>query len=1337
MSTWRQFGSSQRDGIENPAAREEREREEELRRQAEEQRQQAEAAQQAQEEEQRRQERTYNPLEGLSEWLSADAVGPILGVVDQGLDAIGVQSDLQGDYAERAETANDNFMWSGRSREEVQQRFEEEANKWPHIVGSEAIRAVAGAPARVAEGVLDTGALIVDTLRTDRNPFADDYQRAKFDLGVNSPHTPVGRAAEGILSMVIAMRQINPRLPKALIGLGTGGKGLRGAIASGAVPGLIADFLLASPDSGNMSSLIRDLLPEDSGLRDSFLFALAVDEDDNPWAAKVKSMIEGGFIVGPLFDLILFGARGAARRVLRRGGTKEEALQAGLEEARRAGDAAASRNNVEVTAERRRWTQANETEMNTLLERERRLMVEEEGLAARGLADDDPFLSNLRLELEETRMSVRDLDNRIMQGYDPSDSSRAPHDRAATTSTANINRSVTQQVQLENAPIPPQVRSGNVPSNARVNQVTLGGSRHIITDAGYRLLNLGDSAEQLVRDTTRRTDLQGMAKSLGMTDDELVNHAARIVQNVRDADRAWNEPVADIADLLREQGALMQISGATDGTPSEVLTREGVVALKGLITDTANQIADLALNADQMGAIRAAGGNQVERLTDRLVSMLAFHKQAAVFHGGGLRAFNVTLDGDRGFLGRMFGGDSAELTMRQAREWAAKVNQLSRAGSPEAQEELDKLVRAMVLAGGDPTKQVNFMSQAIKMGTDSLMTGMYSSQLSGAATHGRNALGNTYSLLERPASVLLNGVLTGDRDKVTSALAGYHGIITGVQDAWQIARVTFRTGDPASSNLKFTIREAQTKAQIQQLKKAAIPGSSEERAAGFVEMLHNFHNGPFIQAPLRLLSSADDFFKHLNARQHFATSSMHKALKDGASPNDFNRLFDNYMSEFSKAVDPQTGRILDANLLDYAQRATFQQDPGTMINTLTSFLNQVPFGRIFVPYVRTPANLLAYAGEHTPGLARMFKSFKDAKLSGDAVRIAEAEGREAIGGMILSIAGIAAASGNVTGGGPVDLRERRVWEQTHRPYSVKIGNQWVSYQGIEPFQTIVAPIADLTGLAAMGSLDSSERIAAQIAYSIGSAIVDKSYLQGLSDVARALDPREMTPEGFTRGLLGTANNFIPYAAARRALSNSIDPYMKEVRGEIDRALNNALPGYKLSGTTKVDFLTGEEVESSSGGIWNANSPIKITPVNQDPIKDMLVDIRFEMGDLLKSGPSGIELNAEERRQLALEMHEGGVRTELERLMKQSWFKKSVKEWKDQGFRFVPDDENDRPRHYVAVSRIINGSRRRALDRISRDKNFDLGERLQQRRQEARRTRRGDYRAVEELQNMPN
>ncbi len=1299
-SSWREFGSSQRQGVEDPLERNKKD-EEERRRQQQQQRQ----AQELKKKQQEESARTRNPLQPVF-----DAVQQLPGVKE------GINIYQQAAAAQEQAVPQEKAF-------------------------REASRAVVKAPVNLIEGVLNTGELVKDTvvspLQKDptKNPFDKRYVQAVYDFKVEGPKTPVGKFAEGVLTFATGMSAAARVLPSAAIKLGTKGVGLKGAIAAGIVPGAVADFMLAKPNDGNLSNLVQNMVPEQ--YRDSFMFALATDKADNPWQARLKTVLEGG-VAGAAVDSLVWmlAGRRAAQSALKQGKTKDQAIAEGLKATEEA-KAAADKNNVRtIRQEGTRWSDAQQKEINSLLDKEQKLLEQEQTMRNAGLTDEDPQLQSVVRDLEDIRLSQAQLDDEIIRGYDPDDPGLMPHERSAYKEEVDVNQVVKQQLEVENGPIPNSARVPDAPSSFRTNISAHGGSDHILTDAAYRILNLDDEVEQYVRQTTRRTDLQNLAKSLGRSTDSIVSDAARIVQDVRDATRTWNEPTDNITDLLKKSGAMMEVRGATDGTSGDMLTREGVVALKALITDTSNQIFDLALNADKALEARLAGGNQFDRMVDRLVTMLGLHKQAAVFHGGGLQAFGLDLMSGINVRADA-ADDSVELTMRQAREWAAKVKELKRIGDPDAQEQLEKLVRAMALAGGNPTKAVNFTYIAAKLGVDELMSGMYNSILSGPITHLRNVIGNTYALVERPTSILLQGTLNNNESLRRSAMAGYHAIYSSVSEAWQVGLTSMRTGDSVNLNAKFVIEDAQALAGIERLKMAAQPGTAEERAAGFVEALYRFTHNPIISLPSRMMVGADDFFKTLNARQKVQTDAMFKAMSDSKSANDVDGLFQNYLQEFSRKIDPTTGRILDPTLLDYAERATFQQDPGGVTNSIANALNSIPLGvgRIFVPFIRTPANILAYAGQHTPGLARFLTQYKEAVRAGDELLIAELKGREAIGTMTVGLVGMAALNGLVTGNGPVDAEERAIWlNRGYRPMSLKVGDNWISYQPIEPLATIMASVADIAMLANMGAADAAERAAGQVAFAIAAAVTEKSYLAGLAGLSEMLDPRNMTADGVTKGILNTANNFLPYAGARRMLANAIDPYMKEVDGELKRALNAALPGYKLLGPTKVDFLTGEEVESSAGGLYNAISPIRYAKMGEDKVKDMLVDINYEMKDVIKTGPMGVELTGEQRRMLSQEMYRNGVRSRLERLMSQDWFKESLSDWKARGLSF--SSESNRPRHYEAVQRIINQSKDSAFRSMER-KDPGFAEMVREARQEKVKFRRGVYDQVTDLTNYPN
>ena len=71
----------------------------------------------------------------------------------------------------------------------------------------------------------------------------------------------------------------------------------------------------------------------------------------------------------------------------------------------------------------------------------------------------------------------------------------------------------------------------------------------------------------------------------------------------------------------------------------------------------------------------------------------------------------------------------------------------------------------------------------------------------------------------------------------------------------------------------------------------------------------------------------------------------------------------------------------------------------------------------------------------------------------------------------------------------------------------------------------------------------------------------------------------------------------------------MNPYMQEFNNQWDRTLYSATGGLVGDTATRYDFITGEPVRSTSGGI-NALLPIKINQKKQDPVKQALFDIEF-------------------------------------------------------------------------------------------------------------------------------
>ena len=1176
-----------------------------------------------------------------------------------------------------------------------------EALAGPAGVAREATKTIAKGFTSVAEGVLNVGTQAALDLTVNQGREKDEYIRAAYDFGVN-PKTQVGQAGAKILGFIIGARAASKALgPVGKLGTKPMPAGLKGGakvaakakrlVTEGLVPGAVADFILTDPREGNISSAIQDLVPEQ--YRDNVAFALAAKEDDNPWVNRLKSVFEGGPLnaAGNGIAALIFGNK-AAQAVKAMGGSEDEALAAGV---KAAADKSEELMKADVKAqelERVRWTDAQEQEMLSLQSREQSI---QDRLA--GLDPEDEVAIKLNEELDQVRLAQADLENTIFEGANPNLKYEEWESQAAIRTEPDINKVVAQQIELEGGYTRPQGETGFVPGK----QISHGASGKVFTDAQLRIMNLSEGAEKVIKDQFKKVDFKKIARQAGRTVDQVIAESTRIYTDFYDALKSYDDLVTE-GDLIKK---LSEVGGTLTSPKGVFPTPEGNIAVKAIVSDLSNQIYDIAYRADELDLAQLGNANNFDRLIDRFTGLLEIYKAGAQYQGGGLAAYKIKIGsdspGEAAEAMREFETEDA-LSIRDIRNWAGKIKEAYRRGDPDAQDQFRALVKAMVLAGGDPSKTISFGRTAIEIFGKNQMGVFYNSILSGTKTMIRN-LSAAYRLVEAPTSIMMTGARKGDVALIRSGMAGLHAITTSTNEAFAVAARTWKTGIPQTWTPKMVVDQAETAAMIESMEKMAST-PTEEMAVGFLK--GHMQMARWFDFPSKILMSTDDFLKTILVRQRIAEQSMYKALNESKDPLDVAGKVKKYMDEYSKFIDPQTGRVKDAGLQKYAEIGTFQDDPGIGINSLSMFLENMPFvgpvGKIVVPFLRTPANILRYQLEHTPLIGRYAGEYNAVKLSGDELRMAEYEGREMIGAVTLAIGAGLAANEMITGNLPADPRERARWRTLGiRPRSVKIGNKWVSYNTLEPLNNILAASADIVMLAKTGlNEDWVEQLGGQLSLAIAASITEKSYFAGLEALAAFANPNElMTGDTVLRGMLQTGNNMVPLAGTRRAFANALDPYMREFDNEFQKAAAAAIPFYSWTLPEKINVLTGEPLKNPNGGPWNALVPFETSPDNKDPVAKMLMEAEYNWSDTLDVAPSGYRMTAEEKSFIRNEMANNGLRQELDTLRKQSWFKSDMANWKKRTLGDIGTDREQWPNFYKAIDQAWKGSVNRAFAKM--------------------------------------
>lgn len=886
---------------------------------------------------------------------------------------------------------------------------------------------------------------------------------------------------------------------------------------------------------------------------------------------------------------------------------------------------------------------------------------------------------------------------------------------------------------------------------------TMGKSPSVFTDAFYKIISTSADVTKdtikVIRKTASDMDLREISKAAGRSINEVVTDAARFIENFRAADKAAGDASIgggeEFKQLLRDQN--LTKTTTEGGVTKELLNAQGIIAAKTIITDTANQIYTLAKSMDELFAAGRNPGNQIDRLVDRLITMSELHKLTGADSGYSLRMFQEVLDGRAGReAAKLAPSAAAAQQTKRMKDWATRVKKLTRAGQDaDAQDELQALVRTLVLSGGDPVGTMRQFTLLTRAGAQLAMDNVYNSILSGPITQLRNATGNIYSTVEKPLSLGLTGLFTNNPAARYASVAAYRGLQDSLSDAFQVMRVSFATGEPLQINRRFVLQEADALAKLEAIRLTTDKTNPAEAVAlGVVDTLYKVRNNQLFNWSSRALTASDDFFKVINSRMKISMDAAYAAYDLKLTPQELDaRYADIYTQKFKSSFHDDL-QIKDEHLLDWSDASTFQDNPGGFVNRLSNLLEEAPILRLAMPFVRTPYNLMVYGVQHFPLLNRASSRARQVldSMPGDEgfdpVAKAIMQGRQAIGATVFGAVAMGALQGNLRGNGPPPGPARQLWLQEGPARAIKVTGKWVSYESIEPLNNFMSLGADIAMLGRMGHVEAAERFAGQMAFALAISIVDKSYLSGLTTVAGFLDPKTYTTGNpVARGLLSTANHLLPMAGARRAMANVLNPYLREIDGEVNKMMTAAMPGFALNEQYKIDPFTGEPFTSLSGGWYNAISPFRVYDAEFPPgtpealgqsVAARLSEAGWDSSALTTKLDQGEEIAADERADFAKALYDVQLPERLDDLFKSPRYQQALAGWKSRSSS-LPVEISE---HTKLINAEINSAKAeaRAVMMMAHPKWRNRNDLVNQMRSQAGR---GDIKAAAQTQKALN
>jgi hypothetical protein len=525
------------------------------------------------------------------------------------------------------------------------------------------------------------------------------------------------------------------------------------------------------------------------------------------------------------------------------------------------------------------------------------------------------------------------------------------------------------------------------------------------------------------------------------------------------------------------------------------------------------------------------------------------------------------------------------------------------------------------------------------------------SLLSGPTTQIVNILGNSMTTALRFTELAVGSVLNKDTKLARSAMS----FAFNIEAFSESLRAAVIAGKENRSIITQSGTQFKDTAGYMKPNEFDAIRSDDEGAVG--QAINAI--GAIVRFPSRMLQAGDEFFKQLNYRAYVRTDLAMEAMEkykmtDGKDIAEYvNTKMNDYITEGGRAYneynlyldaeaaadkkglmgrsrtayinageelmnfDAKRGKLAD-EALQRARVNTFTNDLDSKgaVDTVANFISTAKernkMFAFIVPFVRTPTNILKFSLARSPlglgvdaykGIVNKESIIRQKLNSKDPRVVAETKGQLATASTFVATAAWYMTTNKdwITGAGPTEKAQNEAWKQDGKtPYSIKVGNTWVSYQRLDPFSTIIGIIADTVHAADYNDFDNSDTIGGDlqtVLSALGIAVVNnvtnKSYVKGLDSLVQAFKDPEAN---FSKIGKNIAGGFMPTFVSQ--MQNVFpERELKETRTLMDAFLKkvpyNNVPN-------KRNFL-GETVKITNPPIIGAFNPLYMNPASHDSV----------------------------------------------------------------------------------------------------------------------------------------
>ena len=625
------------------------------------------------------------------------------------------------------------------------------------------------------------------------------------------------------------------------------------------------------------------------------------------------------------------------------------------------------------------------------------------------------------------------------------------------------------------------------------------------------------------------------------------------------------------------------------------------------------------------------------------------------------------------------------------------------------QEGVDELVRlASRVQFLENPHQIGKAATAMELAGNAWSEVYMNGLLSGPATIVTNMLGGVWAvarpMLQLAAATAWETAAPDGQWKeagrlaATEASAALAEMYTSFHDALRLGWHAARTERALYQEVRDPwISGEQLKATADYYGKSIHPGVAD----AFTQL------GNLVRYPSRAQIGIDETLKHLTVRGQVAANAVRRASFEGIDLTDKDALRGYIDTEMKKAYNITPDALVGAGKdeadrfkayifkynreqplmpvadqsriyavegapgqrmavmnrpLDMAAQAVFQEDNG-MADAVQGLVSKYPAIRPFVPFVRTPLNIIRQGFVESTGLGPLVKGIGivgnnlsnptgavlalQAELLKDPAQSARVAGQIGLTATLIGGIYTGVMSGQVTGGGPGRWTPGRngkaaqdAWLAAGNiPYSVKVGDTSISFDRFgEPLAITLRMVADIGMYSGYMSGDEKDELFAGVVGIVTSGLYQASFLQGVESIVKVF-------QGDTNYALGQAiQNYTatqtPFGGLLAYVDRVADPYKSAYEGgtftDMLRVTEDAfgtgifgklaarVPGLG-SAPQLIDQLTGRPIPIvpgvGPGGLNALQMAIPVYPRNNsaDAVWQAVFDIQ---GSYLERRPTG-------------------------------------------------------------------------------------------------------------------